>query len=86
MADEVDRVEAGGHEAELRAIIDEVEAAREFELRGAKGRGPRSAIIGEIKAEVLRRFAERHPDVRARFLSGPYQDEDAPKGPEGRVR
>ena len=86
MPDEVDRVEAGGHEAELRAIIDEVEAAREDELRGMLGKRPRSRIIEEIRAEVLRRFAEAHPGVTALFLSGPYQDADAPRGQRGRKR
>lgn len=87
MPDEVDRVEAGGHEDDLRRIIDEVEAAREEELRSAVGKGPRAAIIGEIKAEIVRRFAEAHPDAKPRFLTGPYRDPDAPpRGQRGRTR
>ena len=86
MPDEVDRIEAGGHEDELRRIIDEVEAAREEELRRALGRGPRSAIIQEIKAEVVRRFTGAHPDVKPRFLTGPYRDANAPRGQRGRKR
>jgi len=86
MADEVDRIEAGGHEAELMAIVDEVEGAREAELRQTLGKGPRAAIMGEIKAEVLRRFAEAHPNVEVRFLTGPYRDPGAPRGQRGRKR
>ncbi len=86
MPDEVERLEAGGHEEELRAIIDEVEAAREAELRETLGKKPRTAIIDGIRAEVLRRFAEAHPDVRVKFLSGPYRDPDAPRGQRGRKR
>jgi len=86
MPDEVDRVEAGGREDELRAIVDEVEAEREAELRGTLGRGPRAAIIGKIKAEVLRRFAEAHPDIEVKFLTGPYRDPGAPRGQRGRKR
>ncbi len=86
MPGEVDRLEAGGHEEELKAVIDAVEAEREAELRGTLGKLARSAIIDEIKAEVLRRFAEAHPDVPVRFLTGPYRDSDAPRGQRGRKR
>ena len=86
MPDEVYRLEAGGHEAELRAIVDEVEASREAELSGTLGKAPRAAIIDEIRAEVLRRFAEAHPEVKVRFLTGPYRDPDAPRGQRGRKR
>jgi len=86
MPDEVDRVEAGGHENELRTIVDEVEAAREAELRETTGKRPRAAIINAIKAEVLRRFAEAHPDIEVKFLTGPYRDPGAPRGQRGRKR
>ncbi|MHC5055267.1 MAG: hypothetical protein ACYTKD_11190 [Planctomycetota bacterium] len=86
MPDEVDRLEAGGHEEELRALVDEVEASREGELRETLGKDPRAAIIDEIRAEVLRRFAEAHPGVKVKFLTGPYGDLDAPRGQRGRKR
>ncbi len=86
MPDEIDKLEAGGYEEELRAIIDEVEAARETELRETLGKAPRTAIIDGIRAEVLRRFAEAHPDVKVKFLTGPYRDADAPQGQRGRKR
>ena len=86
MPDEIDRLEAGGHETELRAIVDEVEAARETELRETLGKQARSAIIDAIRAEVLRRFAEAHPDVKVKFLTGSYRDPDAPRGQRGRTR
>ena len=86
MPDEVNRLEAGGHEEELRTIIDEVEAAREAELRETLGKQARSAIIDGIKAEVLRRFAEACPDVEVKFLTGPYSDPGAPRGQRGRTR
>lgn len=86
MPGEVDRLEAGGHEEELKTIIDEVEAAREAELRETLGKRPRTAIIDEIRAEVLRRFAEAHPDVTVKFLTAPYRDPDAPRGQRGRKR
>ena len=86
MPDKIDRIEAGGHEQELRAIIDEVEAAREAELRETAGKRRRAAIIDEIKTEVLRRFAEAHPDIDVKFLTGPYRDPGAPRGQRGRKR
>jgi hypothetical protein len=86
MPDEIDKLEAGGHEEQLRGIIDEVEAAREDELRETLGKKPRAAIIAGIRVEVLRRFAEAHPDVKVKFLTGPYRDPDAPRGQRGRKR
>ncbi len=86
MPDDVDRLDAGGHEDELRAILDEVEAAREAELSETLGKNARSAIIGEIRAEALRRFAEAHPDVKVKFHTGSYRDPDAPQGQRGRKR
>ena len=86
MADGRSLVDAGGHETELLAIIEEVELAREEELRRARGRHNRSRIIGEIKAEALRRFAQAHPDVTPHFTGGPYRDPDAPRGQRGRKR
>lgn len=87
MNGELERLEAGGHEDDLRRIIDEVEAAREDELRRLRGAKVRAKALEEIKQEVLRRFAELHPDVRPRFLSGPYRDQDAPPaGPARRRR
>jgi hypothetical protein len=87
MADhEVDRVEAGGFEDELRRIINDVEAEREEKLRSTQGRKARAEIVDGIKAEVLRRFGEAHPDVKVRFLTGPYRDADVPRGQAGRKR
>ncbi len=85
-AEQVDRFEAGGFEGELRRIIDEVESEREQLLRSTQGRKPRTEIIDAIKAEVVRRFAEAHPGVRVRFLTGPYRDADVPTGQKGRKR
>lgn len=84
MDGELDRLEAGGYEEDLRRIIDEVEAAREAELRALKGSKVRARFLAELKAEILRRFEALHPGVRVRFLSGPYKDPDAP--PEGPAR
>ena len=86
MPEEIDKLEAGGHEAELRAIVDDVEAAQEARLQETLGKTARAAIIEGIKAEALRRFAEAHPDVKVRFLTGPYSDADAPRGQRGRKR
>jgi len=83
---EADRVEAGGHEDDLRRIVDEVEAEREGDLGKALGRKARAEIVAGIRAEILRRFEERHPGVRARFLTGPYRDPDVPVGTKGRTR
>ena len=84
--DEVNRIEAGGFEDELRRVIDEVEAEREEFLRSTQGRKARTAIVDGTKAEVLKRFGRIHPDVRVRFLSGPYRDADVPRGQAGRKR
>jgi 3-oxoacyl-[acyl-carrier-protein] synthase II len=56
------------------------------ELRGALGKKARAEIIASIKTEILRRFALAHPDVKVRFLTGPYVDPDAPRGTRGRKR
>ena len=85
-AKEVNRVEAGGFEDELRRIIDEVERGCEEVLRSTRGRTARAAIITEIKAEVLRRFGEAHRGVKVRFLSSSYRDADVPTGQVGRKR
>ena len=85
-ADEVDRVEAGGFEDELRRIIEEVESEREDLLRLTRGRKARAEIVDGIKAAVVRRFGGIHPDVRVRFLTGPYRDPDVPTGQAGRKR
>jgi acyl transferase domain-containing protein len=85
-ADKTERFEAGGHEEELARIVDEVERQREEDLRGALGKKARSEIVAAIKAEILRRFALAHPDVKVRFLTGPYVDPDAPRGTRGRKR
>ena len=85
-AKEVNRVEAGGFEDELRRIIDDVEREREEVLRSTRGRGARAAIINGIKAEATRRFAEAHEGVKVRFLSGSYRDADVPTGQVGRKR
>ena len=85
-ASEVDRVEAGGFEDELRRIIDEVERDREERLRSTQGRSARAEVVAEIKAEILKRFGEAHPDAKVRFLTGPYRDSDVPTGQKGRKR
>ncbi len=85
-AKEINRVEAGSFEDELRRIIDEVERGREELLRSTRGRKARAAIITEIKVEVLRRFGEAHGGVKVRFLSGSYRDADVPTGQVGRKR
>jgi DNA-binding transcriptional LysR family regulator len=86
MPDDVDRLDAGGHEDELKGILDEIEAAREAELSETLGKSARSAIIGGIRAEALRRFAQAHPGVKVKFHTGPYRDPDAPRGQRGRKR
>ena len=87
MADEqINRIEAGGFEGELRRVIDQVEAEREGLLRSTRGRKARAGIVGGAKAEILRRFGQKHPDVRVRFLCGPYRDPDVPRGQPGRKR
>jgi hypothetical protein len=83
---EIDRIEAGGFEDELRRLIDAVEAEREELLRSTRGRKARAEVVDGIKAEVVGRFGEAHPDVKARFLSGPYRDADVPRGQKGRMR
>ena len=85
-AKEVDRIEAGGSEDELRRIIDQVEGETEERLRSTQGRNARASVVAGIRAEVLRRFGEIHPDVKVRFLTGPYRDPDAPRGQKGRKR
>jgi hypothetical protein len=82
----IDRFEAGGFEEELARTIDDVEREREEELRTAAGRAARARIIRDIKEEILRRFGANHPDVKVRFLSGPYCDSDVPRGQRGRTR
>ena len=84
--EEIDRLEAGGFEDELRRVIDEVEAEREEILRSTPGRKARTEIVAGIKAEVLKRFGKMHPDLKVRFLSGPYRDADVPRGQPGRKR
>jgi hypothetical protein len=83
---EIERIEAGGFEDELRKIIDTVEAEREELLRSTQGRKPRAEVVDGIKAEVVKRFAKAHPDVKPRFLTGPYRDADVPRGQKGRKR
>ncbi len=85
-ADKMERFQAGGHEEELARMVDDVEREREGELRGALGKKARADIMAAIKTEILRRFAEAHPDVKVRFLTGPYVDPDAPRGTRGRKR
>ncbi len=84
--DEINRIEAGGFERDLRRLIDEVEVEREELLRSTQGRKPRTEIINGMKAEIVKRFGEAHPGVKARFLSGPYRDADVPRGQAGRKR
>ena len=82
----INRLEAGGFEDDLRRIIDEVEAANEDRLRSTLGRKARTAVIKEMKHEILERFAKRHPGVKVRFLSEPYCDHDTVRGHRGRRR
>jgi len=86
MAKDIERIEAGGFEDELRKIIDQVEESREKELGGAIGRTARSEIMKAIKEEVLRRFSKNHPKVKVKFLTGPYRDSNEGMGPARRIR
>jgi hypothetical protein len=83
---DIERVEAGGFEDDLRKIIDAVETVREADLNRTIGRATRSEIIRSIKVEILRRFGEAHPAVKVKFLSGPYCDSNEGVGPARRMR
>ena len=86
MGQDIERLEAGGFEDDLRRVIDEVEARREEQLRRTRGRAARAAIVDEIKAEVLRLFEQLHPGVKVTFLTGPYRDPNMRSGPARRMR
>jgi hypothetical protein len=83
---ELERLEAGGFEDDLRRIVDEVEESRETELSKALGRLNRAYIMAEIKQEVLDRFGQVHPGTKVKFLTGPYRDSNEGIGPARRMR
>ena len=86
MAGDIEKTEAGGFEDELLKIIDETEESKEAELAKTFGRAARAKIMATIKKQALARFGKLHPDVKVKFLNGPYRDSKEGIGPARRIR